>query len=88
MKTAQPCLLVLGTMTQITDAYIIAEKTVVCRVSINKAVVSLLAVYFVFNMQYPAGLNNIYTILEIVLLQTKPAKVSVVVNRVLSAISY
>ena len=77
-----------GDLTAISDVYIIAEKTVVCCVSVDKAVVSLLAVFYVFNMQYPAGLNSVYTILEIVLLQMRPAKVSIVVDRALSAISY
>ena len=88
MKIMQPCLVVFGDMAEISDAYIIAEKTVVCRVSADKAVVSLLAVYFVFNMEYPAGLTSVFTMLEIVLLQMRPAKVSIVVDRALSAISY
>ena len=65
MTTMQPCLVVFGDLTAISDVYIIAEKTVVCRVSVDKAVVSLLAVFYVFNMQYPAGLNSVQVMKKI-----------------------
>ena len=81
-------LLVLGDLVDLDDLFIIAEKTVICRVSVQRATISLLACYFIFNMEYPVGLNNVYSVLEIVLLRMRPSKVSIVVDRALAQIPY
>ena len=86
MTAMQPALLVVGSLLLVEAVYVIAEQTVVCHVSVDTAVVCLLASYFVFNIQYPAGLNNIYTILEVILLKHRPKRVPIVVDRVLSLV--
>ena len=88
MEEMHPMLLVLGDLVDLDDLFIIAEKTVICRVSVQRATISLLACYFIFNMEYPVGLNNVYSVLEIVLLRMRPSKVSIVVDRALAQIPY
>ena len=75
-------LLVKGTLAEPVEVYVIAEKTVICQSS----PLSLLASFYVFNLAYPVNMNNLYTILEHIIIDITPIKLSIVSTRVLSII--
>lgn len=55
-------------------------------VAVNEGPLALLAAHFVFNIQYPVGLESLFTFLEFIYLNRKPFKQGVVFNRFFSAI--
>lgn len=44
------------------------EKKTVAKVDVEDAVIVLFASFFVFNLHYPHGCTNLYTIIEAILL--------------------
>ena len=48
----------------------------------------LLGAYYAFNMQYPAGLRNAYTFLELQLCGIAPKKLPKTVEKVLTCINH
>lgn len=84
----QPLLVVEGTLRIPKTCYIMAEGTSILQGQVKNAVAILLASFFVFNMHYPPGLSNFYTILEILLLGQIPKMCPITVSNVLSQLNY
>ena len=85
-KQLEPMLLVKGTLAEPVEVYVVAEKTIICQSSGDRAPLSLLASFYVFNLAYPVNMSNLYTILEHIIFDITPKKLSIVSTRVLSII--
>lgn len=64
MSTAQPCVVVRGSLQEPKDAFLVIEKRVFCKISLAEIPLALLAAFFSFNMHYPQGCTNFYTFFE------------------------
>ena len=84
----QPLLVVQGKLSAPKKCYLMAEKTSILEVKNSNAVATLLASFFVFNMHYPPGLSNFYTILEVLLFGKGPKKCAITVCNVLTQLQY
>lgn len=56
------------------QTFLIAEKLCITKVPVNRAPLYLLAAFHVYNLEYPRGLTSLYTLLEVILLNTRPKK--------------
>ena len=56
------------------ETFLIAEKLCITKVPVNRAPLYLLAAFHVYNLEYPRGLTSLYTLLEVILLNTRPKK--------------
>ncbi len=54
--------------------FLVCEKNVITNVPGVEVPVLLLAAYYVYNMQYPPGLKNFFTLLELELCDIIPEK--------------
>ena len=61
MPTAQPCVVVRGSLQEPKDAFLVIEKHVWCKVPLAEIPLALLAAFF---MHYPQGCTNFYTFFE------------------------
>ena len=70
-----PCVLIRGSMSDPKDAFLVIEKSIICKITNCKWIpLLLLASYYIFNIHYPTGLVNFYTFMECIILQFKPSK--------------
>ena len=69
MPSPQPCLIVKRSKGIAEDCYLVMEKTTISKVEVEDAVLILFAAFFVFNLHYPHGCTNLYTIMEAILLE-------------------
>lgn len=53
---------------QIKDVFLVIEKLVINKVEVNTAILVLFSSFFVFNVNYPPGCSNFYTLLECIFL--------------------
>ena len=74
----------LGTLQQPREVYIIAEQLVISKISSHSSDAALLSSFYMMNMQFPHGLSNFYTVLEILLLNQCPKRIPIVVSQVIS----
>ncbi len=90
MEVSQPhpLLLIVGTLQNPQECHLGAERTAILRGDMDNAVGLLLASFFVFNLCYPPGLTNFYTVLEVLLLGQTPKKCPITVANVLSQLQY
>lgn len=88
LNQPQPLLVVEGTLQSPKRCFIMAEATSVLQGDVTNAVAMLLSSFFVFNMHYPPGLSNFYTVLEVLLLRQIPKKCPITVSTVLSQLNY
>ena len=64
-----------GTQQEPGQAFLVVDKIIINEGKLfNDISFIILPVYFVFNIKYPAGCNNIFSCLEIVLLNFQPKK--------------
>ena len=59
----------------LTETYLVVDRNIVDRVSFNDVPFALMSTFFVFNICYPKGCNNLYTFLEVVILKYSSEKV-------------
>ena len=88
MHQPQPLLVINGSLQDPKECYLVAEKTVILKGDFDNAIGLLLASFFVFNIHYPPGLSNFYTILEIILLHQLPKKYPLTVSNILARLNY
>ena len=62
---------------------VVEEQLVLGKVPPSEAALALLGAYYIFNIEYPKGLQNLGTFLEIVLLDKVPRKVPPKVSNLL-----
>ena len=65
-----------------------AEATSVLQGEVTNTVTMLLVSFFVFNIHYPPGLSNFYTVLEVLLLRQVPKECPIIISNVLSQLNY
>ena len=82
----EPYITVLGSYSAPVQAFLITDCCVVCEVEIEDIPLSLLAAFFVFNIQYPKGCYNAYTFLEYALFSLDHKKQSPSVDHFLTAL--
>ena len=62
-------------MSSVKEAILVIEKTVISSFPPIKTVVVLISAFYVFNMHYTVGCNNLYSFFEVMFFeQKKPAK--------------
>ena len=88
LQQPQPLLVVEGTLAKPARCFLMAEGTPVLQGQVKNAAALLLASFFVFNLHYPPGLANFYTVLEVLLLKQSPKKCPITVSNVLSRLNY
>ncbi len=66
----EPYLLSNGTVNDYNQLFLIVDCEVLGEVSIQTVPVILLAVYFVYNICYPRGCNNLFLFFELMFLKT------------------
>ena len=64
MCTAQPCVVVRGSLEDLKDAFLVVEKQIICKIPLREVPLALLSAFFSFNMHYPQGCTNFYTFFE------------------------
>ena len=64
VPTPQPCLLLRHISGVPKDCFLVLEKKALCKVEVHKAIFVLFASFFLFNIHYPNGCSNFYTLLE------------------------
>ena len=73
--------MVIGSLEEPKEAYVVAEQVVLRKVSITNSLVALLSAFYVLNIEFPYGLT---TILEILFLNQHPKKMAIIVSQVIS----
>ena len=78
LPTAQPCVVVRGGFTAIKEAILVVEKDIITTFPPpppKELPLMLLSAFYAYNMHYPEGCKNLYSFLEVVLLnRKKPSK--------------
>ena len=69
--TNQPCLIVRVTDGDVIDGFLIIEKKLVGKISVEKAMLTLFASFYTFYVCYPPGCCNFYLLLECLILRKK-----------------
>ncbi len=81
----EPYIVVIGKDTP--QAYLVVDNHIVNEVPIADVPFALMAAYFVFNICYPKGCNNLYSFLEVVVLNYSAEKASPSVKYFLAKIN-
>ena len=71
MNTAQPSIVVRGSMDSPKDAFLVIEKKPLCKVPLQQLPIALIAAFYAFHMHYPQGCTNLYTFFECLVLGKK-----------------
>jgi len=75
VQILQPCIVVRGKMSTPKDAYLIIERTTMCKLThFEQIPLALVASFYTFNMHYTSGLVNFYTFLECYFMKYKVPK--------------
>lgn len=75
VPTAQPCIVVRGTLNAIKDTVLVVERKAVTTFPPTDAPLVLLGAFYAYNMHYTEGCKNFYSFFEVVFLKCqKPAK--------------
>ena len=85
----QPSILIRGSISKPKDAFLVIEKSVICKIKEGCQWIPLilLASYYVFNIHYPVGVVNFYKFIECIVLQFKPPKERTRLNNLLMQLS-
>ena len=70
------------------EVFLVCEKSVITKVPGVEVPIVLRAAYYAYNMQYPSGLKNFYTLLELELCGITPKTLPRNVERVLTCFSH
>ena len=66
VPTSQPCgVVAVQDHSDVKDAFLVIEKKIICKIPHADLPLALLAAFYVFNMHYPEGCNNIYFFLRL-----------------------
>jgi len=64
MCTAQPSVVVRGSLEDPNDAFLVVEKKILCKIPMQEISLALIAAVYSFNMHYPQGCTNLYNFFE------------------------
>ena len=84
-KQQEPYVLIVGHVQDAQQAFIVVDGEILCEVDVNDCVLALMSVFFVFNICYMKGVSNLFTFLEVVVLNMT-CKLPPSVNHFLSAL--
>ena len=68
------------------QGFLIVDCMVVFEIELQRMPLYILASYFVFNIEYPRGLHNLFTYLEIELMGANPNKVAASIKYFITAV--
>ena len=85
-KVPTPYLLVIGTVQDNEQIFLITDCRVITEVSHDECVLLLLSSYFVYNICYPKGCKSLFSFLEYTFLDTCLDKLSPLVKQFLANI--
>ena len=72
VPSPQPCIIVRGSDGKIKDAFLVIERApLFTKVPVQDILLVLFASFFVFNVHYPEGCCNFYSLLEVLFLNKK-----------------
>ncbi len=77
----------MGTVQQPQQSFLVVDKRIVTEVDYEIAPLFLLAAFYVFNICYPVGCNNVFTFFEIALLGFKECQIPLSVTNFLSRLA-
>ena len=87
-ENLEPSLLALGEKNSVKEIYLVAEKSVICKVKhIQEAPLVLLSAFYSYNMFYPKGTENFYAFLEYIILDKKPTKMTANLSHFITTLS-
>ena len=75
VPTAQPCIVVRGTLDVLKEVILVVEKKTVTTFQPKELPLILLGAFYAYNMHYTEGCKNLYSFFEVVFLdRSKPTK--------------
>ena len=74
---SEPYVIVVGNSKNPEQAFLVMDRKILTEINTEEIPVYLIAVFYVFNICYPAGCNNFYCFLEVSLLNLKEPSVSI-----------
>ena len=86
-KQLEPYVLVVGDVQSPTQTFLVTDQRVVTEIDIDDVPLTLMAVYFAFNICCPKGCNNFFMFMEIEVLNFPAHKASLTVRNLLSNLS-
>ena len=84
-QQAEPYIIVVGTMGDPSQAFLVVDCHVIGEVELNKIPLVLLGAYFVFNICYCKGCNNMFSYLEVLCLDANASKISPTVKHLITS---
>ena len=85
-NVVDPYIIVVGTPEHCEAAHLVVDCNIVSEVDISDIPVTLMAAFFVFNICYPIGCCNFYSIMEIMIMNYPIAKSSSSVKHLYSSL--
>ena len=74
---SEPYEIVVGDNKNPEQAFLMMDRKILTEINTEEIPVCLIAVFYVFNICYPAGCNNFYCFLEVVLLCLKEPSITI-----------
>ncbi len=82
VPTAQPCIIIRGSLGKVKDAVLVVERKIVSSFPPNETPLVLVGAFYAFNMHYTEGCKNFYSFLEVVFFKCKlPPRLSALVAK-------
>ena len=76
----QPVVLVRGSVEEPKDAYLAADRVILCKVATENALLALMAAFYSFNVEYTPGCTNFFAFIDSYFLGHKLPKRSRISN--------
>ncbi len=71
VPTAQPCIIIWGSLGKVKDAVLVVERKIVSSFPPNETPLVLVGAFYAFNMHYTERCKNLYSFLEVVFFKCK-----------------
>ncbi len=69
------------------EAYLVTDRQVICKIELNHHIpLVLMAAFYIFNICYPIGCKNLYSLLEVLVLGNSMTKTTPCVKHMYSSI--
>ena len=76
----QPVILIRGSVQEPKEAYLATDKVILCKLSMENALLALMAAFYSFNVQYTPGCTNFFSFIDTYFLDHKMPKRSRISN--------
>lgn len=74
---SEPYVIVVGNNKNPEQAFLVMDRKILTEIDTQEIPIYLIAVFYVFNICYPAGCNNFYCFLEVALLSLKEPSITI-----------